>query len=107
MPVDQDGNITTTPSVDVKTWHDVIREDKKDGIALMVGGMARTAQDTGGGIELGSGAAYVLPAATTAAIGGVKKAASVSALAAGADAAAIVTGFNDLLAKLKAAGIVT
>lgn len=54
-----------------------------------------------------SGAAYTLPAATTAAIGGVKKTPTIAALAAGADAATIVTTVNDLIAKLKAAGIVT
>lgn len=107
MPVDQDGNITTTPSVNVKTWHDVVTTDKKDGIALQVGGMARTPQDTGGGLELGAGTAYVLPAATTAAIGGVKKTPTIAALAGGADAAAIVTTVNDLIAKLKTAGIVS
>lgn len=107
MPVDQDGNITTTPSVNVKTWHDVIREDGKDGIALHVAGMARTPKDAGGGLELGAGTAYVLPAATTAAIGGVKKAATVTAVPGGADAAALVTAFNDLVTKLRTAGIVT
>lgn len=107
MPVDNEGNITTTPPAKIKTWHDVVRTDKKDGIALQVGGMARTPQDTGGGIELGAGSAYVLPAATTAAIGGVKKAAAVTTLAAGADAATIVTTVNDLITKLKAAGVLT
>lgn len=108
MPVDNEGNITTNVTVDVKTLHDVIVDDKKDVIPLFVGGMARTPQDTGTGIELGGGGpAYVLPPATTAAIGGVKKTPTIAALAAGADAATIVTTVNDLIAKLKTAGIVT
>ena len=106
MPVDVSGNITTTPSVVVKTLHDVILNDSKDVVALKVAGMARTAKDVGKGIELG-GDAYKLPAATTGALGGVKKTAAVSALAGGADAAKIVTAFNDLVTKLRAAGVVT
>lgn len=48
---------------------------------------------------------YTLPAAGTA-IGGVKQAATVAALANDAAAAAIVTAFNALLANLKTAGVV-
>lgn len=107
MPVDSEGNITTTPSVVVETITDVMRENNLDTVALHDGGMARVAEDDGTGVTLGTGGSYTLPAATTAALGGVKKAAAVTALAAGADAATIVTGFNDLLTKLKAAGIVT
>lgn len=108
MPVDVSGNITTTPSVVVKTLHDVILNDSKDVVALKVAGMARTSKDAGTGIELGGGGvSYTLPAATTAALGGVKKTAAVSALAGGADAATIVTAFNDLVTKLRAAGVVT
>lgn len=107
MPVDLEGNITTTESVNVKTLHDVIIKDNKDVVPLKVGGMARTVRDTGNGIEFGTSAPYVLSAATTAAIGGVKKTPTIAALAGGADAATIVTAFNDLVAKLKTAGIVT
>lgn len=106
MPVDVSGNITTTPSVVVKTLHDVILNDSKDVVALKIAGMARTTKDVGKGIDLG-GHAYTLPAATTAALGGVKKTAAVGALAGGADAAKIVTAFNDLVTKLRAAGVVT
>lgn len=108
MPVDQDGNITTTPSVDVKTLQDVITTDGKDLVPLFLGGMVRTPQDPGDGtgLELGAGTPYVLPAATTTVLGGVKKAATVAALAGGADLPTTVTAFNDLLAKLKTAGIV-
>lgn len=49
-------------------------------------------------------AAYTLPAATASAIGGVKQAAGVNDLAAGADATAIVTAVNQLFANLRAAG---
>ena len=49
MPVDTDGNITTTPSVVVKTIFDVMRDDKVDVIPLYKGGMARTAKDKGDG----------------------------------------------------------
>lgn len=102
MPVDSEGNITTTPSVEVKTLHDVIITDKKDVVPLKIGGMARTAQDTGTGIELGGGASYTLPAATAAALGGVKLGAKVT------DAAAAPTQaeFNALLKSLRDAGII-
>ena len=49
MPVDTDGNITTTPSVVVKTIFDVMRDDKVDVTPLFKGGMARTAEDKGDG----------------------------------------------------------
>ena len=51
--------------------------------------------------------AYTLPNATTSTIGGVKKAAAVSTAATDADAAAIVTTLNDLITKLKTAGIIS
>lgn len=51
--------------------------------------------------------AYVLPAATRKTIGGVKAAAPVADLASGADAAAITTKLNSLLAALRTAGIVS
>ena len=107
MPVDSKGNVTTNKSVNVKTINDVMIEDKVDTIALKLGGMARTPQDTGAGVVLGGGGSYTLPAATTAALGGVKKTPAVAALAGGADAATIVTAFNDLVTKLRAAGVVT
>lgn len=51
-----------------------------------------------------SGSAYELPAATTAAIGGVKKMTNQANTAA-TDVAGLVTDFNALLTKLKAAGM--
>lgn len=50
--------------------------------------------------------AYTLPAATTTALGGVKKGAAVTNVAADADTAALVTSVNALLASLRAAGII-
>lgn len=107
MPVDSKGNVTTNKSVNVKTITDVMIKDKVDTIALKLGGMARIPQDTGSGVVLGSGGAYVLPAATTADLGGVKKAAAVTALVAGADLVTTVAKINDLVTKLRAAGVVT
>lgn len=51
-----------------------------------------------------NGEAYTLPAATTSALGGVKKSATQSDSVA-TDVSGLVTDFNDLLAKLKAAGM--
>ncbi|MEG2042168.1 MAG: head fiber protein [Hafnia sp.] len=51
-----------------------------------------------------AGEAYTLPAATTSALGGVKKAAN-QADSVATDVAGVVTDFNALLAKLKAAGM--
>ena len=107
MPVDSKGNVTTNNSVNVKTITDVMIEDKVDTIALKLGGMARTPQVTGSGVVLGSGSAYVLPEATTAALGGVKKVAAVPALAANADLVTTVAKINDLLTKLKSAGVLS
>ena len=45
MPVDAEGNITTTPSVVVKTIFDVMTADKVDVIPLFKGGMARVNED--------------------------------------------------------------
>lgn len=53
-----------------------------------------------------AGPTYTLPAATTGALGGVKMAASVSNVAANADAAAIAAAVNGLLVSLRAAGVV-
>lgn len=50
------------------------------------------------------GEAYTLPAATTSALGGVKKAAN-QADSVATDVTGVVTDFNALLAKLKAAGM--
>ena len=52
------------------------------------------------------GTAYTLPAATSSALGGGKQAAAVADAASGADAAAIVTTLNALLASLRTAGVV-
>lgn len=48
---------------------------------------------------------YVLPAATTSAIGGVKKATNVGNLATGAELATVVTKVNAILSALKVADI--
>ena len=48
---------------------------------------------------------YILPAATTSAIGGVKKATNVANLAEGAELAAVVTQVNAILSALKVADI--
>ena len=49
--------------------------------------------------------AYTLPAATTSAIGGVKKATNVSNLETGAELATVVTQVNAILSALKVADI--
>lgn len=49
MPVDSEGNITTTPSVVVKTITDVMREKNLDTIPLFDGGIARIARDKADG----------------------------------------------------------
>ena len=49
MPVDNEGNITTTPSVVVKTITDVLHEGKVDLIPLVLGGIARVARDKADG----------------------------------------------------------
>lgn len=49
---------------------------------------------------------YTLPAATSAALGGVKQGAAVANAAANADAAALATKINELIASLKAAGVI-
>lgn len=48
---------------------------------------------------------YTLPAATTSAIGGVKKATNVSNLTAGAELATVITQVNAILSALKVADI--
>lgn len=49
---------------------------------------------------------YTLPAATSAALGGVKQGAAVADVAADADAAALATKINELIASLKAAAVI-
>lgn len=49
MPRDAEGNITTTPSVEVKTIFDVMHEEKVDVVPLFKGGMARIAEDKADG----------------------------------------------------------
>ena len=53
----------------------------------------------------GGGDAYVLPAATAEAIGGVKLAAKQNALDNSADLSDLVAAFNGLLTALKTAGV--
>lgn len=48
---------------------------------------------------------YTLPTATATTLGGVKRASGVAALAADAELATVVSTINDLLSKLKTAGI--
>ena len=64
MPVDSEGNITTTQSVVVKTITDVMREDKVDVIPLVLGGIARVARDKadGEGVTLGTDGSAPTPA---------------------------------------------
>lgn len=49
---------------------------------------------------------YSLPAATSAALGGVKQGAAVAAVTANADAATIAEKVNELITSLKAAGVI-
>ena len=58
MPVDANGNITTTRSVNVKTLQDVITTDGKDVLPAMLGGMVRIPKDPGdgNGVELSEAA---------------------------------------------------
>jgi hypothetical protein len=49
---------------------------------------------------------YTLPAATSAALGGVKQGAAVAAVVVDADAATIAAKVNELIASLKAAGVI-
>ncbi|KFI97818.1 head fiber protein [Bifidobacterium stellenboschense] len=51
-------------------------------------------------------AAYTLPAATGAALGGVKQGVAVPNVAADADAAALASAFNGLLTQLRAVGVI-
>lgn len=49
---------------------------------------------------------YSLPAATSAALGGVKQGAAIAAVTADADAATIAEKVNELITSLKAAGVI-
>lgn len=60
MPVDRDGNITTTRSVNVKTLQDVITTDGKDVLPSMLGGMVHIPKDLGDGNGVALGAAAVV-----------------------------------------------
>lgn len=57
-------------------------------------------------IVVGGSDSYVLPAATESALGGVKKA-QTQADSVASDVSTLVSDFNALLAKLKAAGIMS
>lgn len=61
MPVDQDGNIKTTQSVNVKTLQDVITTDGKDVLPSMLGGMVCIPKYLGDGNEVELGEAAVTP----------------------------------------------
>ena len=73
-----------------------------DVISLTDGGMARTPQDTGNGVDLGGGGSYVLPAAKPNALGGVKQGGAVADVA----DAPTAEQFNALLAQLRASGVI-
>lgn len=62
--------------------------------------------DSGQFSAVSAGTTYTLPAATAAALGGVKQGVKVTHAATGADAAALVTKLNELLTSLENAGIV-
>lgn len=90
----RDGQNTATPTVDTLSG------------ATTVGKAVMKAKDAAAGRSaIGAGVpyTYTLPDATTGAIGGVKKMAAQSDSTA-TDVAGLVTDFNALLAKLKAAG---
>ena len=73
------------------------------GDTLVIGG--KLVVEEGAEVEgLSGGESYTLPKATTSKLGGVKAAANQAATEA-EDVAGLVTAFNDLLAKLKAAGL--
>lgn len=56
---------------------------------------------------IGNSASFVVPAATTAAVGGVKKTPAITDLAGGADLPTTVTKINAILAALRTAGLIT
>ena len=61
MPIDANGNITTTKSVNVKTLQDVITTDGKDVLPSLLGGMVRIPKDLGDGKGVALAAAAVTP----------------------------------------------
>lgn len=81
--------------------------DTLQGVTAVGRKVLKAADEATARIAIGAGTPYSLPTATTGAIGGVKKAAAVSTAATDADAAAIVTTLNDLITKLKTAGIIS
>lgn len=81
--------------------------DKGDkGDTGVAGKDGKDGKDGAQGPKGDTGPSYTLPAATTAALGGVKQAAKQADLAKDAEAAAIVTGVNALMAALRDAGII-
>jgi hypothetical protein len=100
-PVALDGNnkaYVNVPWSDTNTTYNVVTASdnglmsKEDKVKL--NGIAENANN------------YSLPAATSAAIGGVKQGAAVAAVAVDADAATIAAKVNELIASLKAAGVI-
>ena len=100
-PVALDGNnkaYVNVPWSDTNTTYNVVTTSdnglmsKEDKVKL--NGIAENANN------------YSLPAATSAAIGGVKQGAAVAAVAADADAATIAGKVNELITSLKAAGVI-
>jgi len=78
--------------------------DGYDAIPLTFGGIAYLSE-AGKEILANGGAGVTVPAATTTVAGVVKKTSAITPLAAGADAATIVTKVNEIIAALKGAGI--
>lgn len=72
---------------------------------------ARVIGQSGKSVEVATladvdGEAYTLPAATTTALGGVKKAATVANCTVAADGTSAGTQLNALIASLRAAGVI-
>lgn len=74
------------------------------GDTLVIGG--KIVLEDGAIAEGFAGGSYTLPAATTEQLGGVKQAESITQLEESAQLPAVVEAMNNLLAKLKAAGII-
>lgn len=75
-----------------------------NGDTLVIGGKLVVEESaTVVGLE-GGGSSYTLPAATAAALGGVKLAAAQSALEGTAQLSDVITAFNGLLSALKTSG---
>lgn len=97
--LDENGKMyVAVPWTDTNTTYNVVTASdnglmsKEDKVKL--NGIAKNANN------------YSLPAATSAAIGGVKQGAAVAAVAVDADAATIAAKVNELIASLKAAGVI-